>query len=175
MSILIWTASELTAMIVSLTVALGLHWWAPEGMSGSVKLIGGVAVTTAAWLAVAYLTPATETAKLRSFYRLVKPGGPGWRRVLDEAAIDGETLDDGSEPWSVPAGIVCMLAGCVAVYGTLFATGYWLYGRRGLAVALGFVAAAAAGTLYFAWKKTAARLSRDSGPREQNRPDRARA
>ena len=32
-------------------------------------------------------------------------------------------------PWTVPLELFCMLIGCTAVYGALFATGYRLYGN----------------------------------------------
>ncbi|RXG19953.1 hypothetical protein DSM02_2797, partial [Leeuwenhoekiella polynyae] len=32
------------------------------------------------------------------------------------------------QKWSVPAGILATLVGCVTIYGALFSTGYWIYG-----------------------------------------------
>ena len=50
-------------------------------------------------------------------------------------------------------GILCMVLGCVAIYGALFATGYWLYGQYGLASVTTVVALAAAVALAKAWPK----------------------
>ena len=46
-----------------------------------------------------------------------------------------------------------MLLGCVAVYGALFATGYWLYGKFGLAIAMTVVALTATALLVKAWRR----------------------
>ena len=149
--------SEIAAMAISFVMALYLELihpalgFAPLG-SGD-KLLWGVGVTTIGWIAVTFLTPPTDTPTLRKFYRLVHPGGPGWRPVVAEAAQDGEALEDPSEAWDVPWGILCMFLGVVAVYCALFATGQWIYGRTGLASVLTAVSAAAAYLLFKAWKR----------------------
>ena len=73
------------------------------------------------------LEPFTTT--LRNVYRLVHPGGSGWKRVAEEAKQDGKVLEDSLDAWDVPRRILCMFLGVVAVYCTLFATGKWIYGR----------------------------------------------
>src|SRR5690606_41461879 len=50
------------------------------------------------------------------------------------------------ERWTVPQGILAMLAGCFAVYSALFAIGSWLYGR--FLVATMLTAVAIAGSVY---------------------------
>jgi Na+/proline symporter len=143
--------SELTAMVVSFAVALGFFFQhrvqAAElqvgGLESWQELLIGVAVTTVCWLAACRLTTPTDERTLRAFYRLTRPGGPGWRTVVERAARDGEILDDGKTPWSVPGGLVCMLAGCLGVYAALFATGYWLYGEYRQALVLVTVAVGA--------------------------------
>ncbi|MCL2026668.1 MAG: Na+:solute symporter, partial [Leptospirales bacterium] len=40
-----------------------------------------VALTTAVWLTVTFLTAPENIETLRSFYLMVKPGGPGWKKV----------------------------------------------------------------------------------------------
>jgi Na+/proline symporter len=158
--------SELTAMVVSFAVALGFFFQhrvqaaAVERLVGSgldraaaetqvggleswQELLIGVALTTVCWLAACWLTRPTNEHTLRAFYRLTQPGGPGWQTVVERAARDGEILDDGKTPWSVPGGLVCMLAGCLGVYAALFATGYWLYGEYRQALVLVAVAVGA--------------------------------
>ena len=44
-----------------------------------------------------------------------------------------------------------MLAGSLAVYSSLFATGYFFYGRRGLALFLALVAIASTAVLFRIW------------------------
>jgi hypothetical protein len=53
----------------------------------------------------------------------------------------------------MPAGIVCMVMGCLAVYTALFATGYWIYGRSLVAAMLSGVAVVATVILIRTWKK----------------------
>ncbi len=107
------------------------------------KLIIGIVITTIGWLIVTYATAPVETATLRSFYRKVQPGGPGWARVVAEAHKDGDAVDT-EEGWDVPIGIVCMMLGCVAVWGALFGLGSLLYGEVTSGIVL--LALSAAGT-----------------------------
>jgi Na+/proline symporter len=91
------------------------------------ELLLGIAITTFVWLIVTMLTPPTDEQCLRKFYTIVHPGGPGWRRLRESAAKDGEVLPD--QQWDVPLGIICILLGCLGIYSALFATGNWIYGR----------------------------------------------
>jgi Flp pilus assembly pilin Flp len=127
--------SELTAMIVSFIVALYMQFGAPESLPAWQKLITGVGITTVAWIIVTMITPADDPSRLRSFYKLMRPGGPGWRKVIEQAQRDGETIT-GPEAgrWNLPTGILCMVFGCFAVYSALFGTGYWIYGNTTPAV-----------------------------------------
>ncbi|MGB2908455.1 MAG: sodium:solute symporter family protein [Candidatus Aminicenantaceae bacterium] len=149
--------SELTAMGVSFVVAV--YWQIVHPATGlpavstHVQLVSGVALTTACWILVTLVTRPSDTQTLRSFYRLVKPGGPGWRRVIEEAAQENDPVDTPGQGWDVPAGIICMVMGCLAVYCALFATGYWIYGLRLAAILLSAVAAASTVILIHTWKK----------------------
>src|SRR5690606_35804846 len=109
--------SELTAMVVSFILAVAFQF---TDWSGHVELTLGVAVTTAAWILVTLITPPADVAKLRSFYRTTRPGGPGWRAVIEAAAADNDPIDTPDRRWSVPLGVLCMVAGCFAVYSALF-------------------------------------------------------
>ena len=104
------------------------------------ELLIGVGVTTLAWLLVAMWSRPTEETKLRSFYRRTRPGGPGWRAVLLRAKAEGESLEAEGRDWEVPRGILCMLIATLTVYATLFATGWFFYGRLGPAILLAVIA-----------------------------------
>ncbi len=150
--------SEIAAMVVSFLVAVYLEVLHPEffpdvALSAAFKLLVGVGITTMAWLVVTFLTRPTDEATLRSFIARVHPGGPGWARVIDRAAADGHPLPEAAEPWTVPQGILAMLAGCFAVYSALFAIGYWLYGRVLLAAILTGVAVTSSVYLVKVWAK----------------------
>ena len=85
-------------------------------------LLGTVAITTTIWIAVAFLTPATNRDVLCHFYRSIRPPGPGWARVRRDCG-EQVAIDSLAQPF---AGWVF---GCACVYGALFGTGYLLFGR----------------------------------------------
>jgi len=153
--------SEITAMVVSFLVAIFFEF-AHEPLLGvgrlarSWEFVIGVGFTTVAWVIVTFLTRPTRENRLREFYRRALPGGPGWRTVLARARAAGEPIDEGEGKWTVPLGLLCMMAGCAAVYGTLFATGFLLYGNVIPAVILAVVAAASAVFLFKTWRKVSA-------------------
>jgi solute:Na+ symporter, SSS family len=145
--------SELTAMIVSFVAAFYLELLHPQLLPGaplspSARLVIGVAITTVAWISATLLTRPADDATLRSFYRLVQPGGPGWDAVVARAHADGDELVHDGGAWIVPQGILAMVAGCFAVYSALFGIGYWIYGRWAAAALL--TAIAIAGSIYLA-------------------------
>lgn len=153
--------SELTAMIVSLLVALYVELVHPRLLPGIelaawVKLVGGVAITTTAWVFVTFRTRPTDHQILCRFYRLVHPGGPGWRAVLDRAIAEGDPVKVEVKGWNVPLGILCMVVGCFAVYSALFAIGYLIYGNYFLACLLIAVAAVSVMFLFRSWGKISA-------------------
>jgi hypothetical protein len=159
-------ASELTAMAVSFLLALYLELVHPSlfpqlPLSGTAKLLWGVGLTTVAWIVAALVTRPTDPATLRRFYTLVRPGGPGWARVVEEAHAEGIPLADPSDGWTVPQGILATLVGSVTIYAALFAIGYWLYGQWLLAALLTVIAVA--GSIYVtrAWGRLSG--SRDEG------------
>lgn len=148
--------SELTAMVVSFLVAVYFQFvhvqvLGFEQLPYWLRLCSGIAITTTAWLIVTYLTRPANKETLVSFCKLVKAGGPGWKSVVDEAKASGETFGDGAG-WRVPQGILCMVLGCVAIYGALFATGYWIYGKFLLATIMTIVALGATAWLIKAWR-----------------------
>jgi Na+/proline symporter len=118
--------AEITGMCVSLATACAFAIFASDETPEWIKLVTGVGLTTIAWLIVMYLTPPDDQHKLRSFYRLVRPGGIGWRHVLQKAAADGDPIE--AAPTNVPLALGCIVAGSLTIWGALFATGYLLYG-----------------------------------------------
>ncbi|MBU4253910.1 MAG: Na+:solute symporter [Acidobacteria bacterium] len=149
--------SEITAMGVSFVIAIYFQFIHPltglPAIATPVQLVTGVSLTTISWILVTLLTKPSDKHTLRSFYSLVRPGGPGWKKVLEEAEKDGEPVDADGEGWDVPAGIVCMALGCLAVYSALFATGNFIYGKILLGAVLASVALISTYLLTKAWKK----------------------
>ena len=121
--------SELTAMIVSFIVALAFEFIIPNNFSVEEKLIIGVTITTISWLFVTMITPPSNMETLQNFYKKIQPGGPGWKKVIEESESKGITISGKKEKWDVPSGILCMLFGSISVYSILFGIGYVLYSQ----------------------------------------------
>ena len=113
----------------------------------------GVAITTACWLIVTFLTRPADDKTLRSFYSLVRPGGIGWNKVLSKAQQDGEPITQTATAGDLPRGILCMVAGCFAVYSAVFAAGYYMYGQIIPAVICTAVVVVAVTILVSVWGK----------------------
>ncbi|MCT4639636.1 MAG: Na+:solute symporter [Bacteroidales bacterium] len=149
--------SELTAMIVSFVVALFFQFIYPltglPELTDGVKLVSGVGFTTVCWLIVTFTTKPEDTEKLRSFTKLVQPGGPGWKKIDNELTAEGEKRAEKAKGWDVPSGILCMLWGTLMVYAALFSFGYFLYGMYITAISLTGVTIASALLLNKARKK----------------------
>ncbi|MBQ4199935.1 MAG: Na+:solute symporter [Kiritimatiellae bacterium] len=117
--------SEISAMVISFLVACFFEWGAPAcGLTewlesgwraewfnlSAWKLVLGVGATTAGWIAVTLLTPRENAETLRKFDEKIH-----------------------ADLHELPVGILCMLAGCLAVWSCLFGCGYLIYGFGGVA------------------------------------------
>jgi SSS family transporter len=122
--------SELAAMVVSFVVALYFELFYTGELPDHLRLLTGVGITTAGWMLVTFLTPASGQATLISFYQLIRPHAAGWKPVI-EKAIAEKQLAPNHQPVTgqLPIEILSMVAGCFAVYGALFATGFFIYGQ----------------------------------------------
>lgn len=124
--------AEISAMVCSLLVAIYLELIHPFTGFGAIeawqKILIAVPITSFVWILTAFLTRPTDEKKLCEFFMLIKPGGPGWKRIIEVLKRDGRISDEqgGSD---LPIGLVCMFFGTVFVYSSLFATGYWIYGK----------------------------------------------
>jgi SSS family solute:Na+ symporter len=78
-------------------------------------------ITTISWVIITFITKPVDGEKLAGFYRQVKPGGPGWKRVREE---NGYT-DGGGEPLSRL--LVNWLMGIMLVYAALFSIGRLIF------------------------------------------------
>lgn len=96
-----------------------------------VQLLACVILVTAAWLVTTLVTRPADKATLRKFYRLCHPGGPGWRKVVEDARRDGEDIDarNAVGDWKLPMQLLCVFLGCVAIYALLFSVGNFIYGN----------------------------------------------
>ena len=141
--------SEISAMISSFAIAVtfkvldtDLAWWQ--------ELLTGVGLTTLVWVTVTLFSPNTDQSVLESFFRKVRPGGPGWKRVRSQIP---ETLpaSDALSPQ-----LTSLIMGIATVYGFLFGIGRLIYGELLFGIVLVVVAT---GLAYVLVTKEASRQS----------------
>ena len=134
--------TEIVAMVSSIIIA-GYFNFANVGLEDWQKIVIGALLTTIVWILATYLTPPDDEETLRNFVKKVNPGGPGWTKYSDGIS---------SEPWPVPNGILCMVLGCVAVYGFLLGVGQLIYGQTGLGIIICGLGTVSSFGLYKLWK-----------------------
>jgi len=127
---------EVVAMVSSFAVSAGFLVLGKAGIpvSTHVALMLTVAVTSACWIATAFVGPATDRRTLVEFYRKVRPFGPGWEPIRREAGIAKD--EAGSSRENIPMALLGWVAGCTVIWSALFAIGNFLYGRTGAALLL---------------------------------------
>ena len=131
--------SEIAAMVASFATFL----IAPRLIThnspdtDAIILLITVGVTTVVWLAATFLTKPEPASVLESFYKRVRPGGPGWRTVSTALGYGAEPITAGKLAW------LNWIAGVVAVYATLFGIGKIIFGQLGLGLTLLAIAVAA--------------------------------
>jgi len=114
---------EIVAMVMSLVTSLVVPLMMPKADFATVTMVQ-VGITTLAWLITAYVGPQTDPATLISFYRKVKPAGPGWTAVRAAAGVtEAEVATENRSG----AAFVGWIAGCAVIWSALFAIGNFLY------------------------------------------------
>ncbi len=113
--------SEITAMAVSFLVAVFLqlvypHFDLPPLLAWQ-RLLIVMAVTTAAWVGVTFLTSPTDAAKRAAFQNKIRASGH-----------------------DIAWGLLAMTVSSVAIYALMFASGYWIYGRTTIAAVMTSIA-----------------------------------
>ena len=119
--------SEISAMAASFVTSIALHLGHVDvGNTSSGDYAKAMLITTAVattvWLAVTFLTQPESDAVLDKFYRRVRPGGPGWRRVAQRLGYGKDPIPGGALSW------VNWAAGVAAVYSSVFGVGEFLTG-----------------------------------------------
>jgi Na+/proline symporter len=118
--------SEVSAMIAAFVVSLGLQTiWGLDSdkpVDFAWIMIVTVAITTAVWLTVTFLTRPESDQTLVKFYRRTRPGAWGWGPIA-RIAPDVPRSNNG---WY---SALDWLGGCALIYGVLFGTGKLLLGE----------------------------------------------
>jgi len=141
--------SEVSAMASALGVSLFLRGLGPsvpafdasrpEGFAA--VLITTTLVTTVVWMSVTFLTRPEPDETLETFYRKVRPAGPGWRPVAVSTGIEPRSGE-------IARNLAFWVLAVVFVYSIMFATGAWIFHQTNQALFF-FVLTVLAGTLLF--------------------------
>ncbi len=108
-----------------------------------------VIVTTCLWLIVTFITKPESDKVLINFYSKIRPGGPGWNKVLIRSNITKEK----SENKALIDGLYAMIIGSVLIYSIMFSTGYLLYGEINLGLFFMVNSIIFGVLLVFKWRK----------------------
>ncbi|MEX0987777.1 MAG: sodium:solute symporter family protein [Bacteroidales bacterium] len=118
------------------------------------KFLSIVGLTTVCWIVTSLVTKPVEDKILRSFYTKIKPGGPGWKKVLEKARSEGvELVKEKDLRWDVPTGILAMVLGAVAIYSVLFSIGMFLYNDTKMAYVFMIIGVLSTTGMIFFWRK----------------------
>jgi hypothetical protein len=148
--------TEIIAMFSSLIIAVYLTFVHDQldlfPLVAWQKTIIGAFLTTVVWVVATYITPQTKKETLFGFYKLIRPGGPGWKFIIDQMPAEDLAASDDASHWKVPLEILATAIGCFTVFSTLFATGYWIYGKYAGAAALSACAVIGVAALFRIWR-----------------------
>jgi Na+/proline symporter len=127
--------SEIVAMVASLTYFIllnnpGVQEFMFSGYAfkpeEQMAIVAGLTIVT--WLAATLITPAESQSTLRSFFKKIRPGGPGWKPI---AALEPDVVQDKN----LGISIIGALFASGIVYLTLPAIGYFIFGKTNLGLA----------------------------------------
>lgn len=116
--------SEIAAMITPLVAFSLFSIYYPLEFPSSTLII--TAITTLVWLVVTYSTRPTPNDHLKAFYAKTRPAGPGWEKIRNMTGIPASSLKITRlfKLWFFGVGII---------YGTLFASAYFIFSHWELA------------------------------------------
>jgi solute:Na+ symporter, SSS family len=135
--------SEISAMVASFVISLIAFQTIPQRFApgdpraDSTIMLVTVFLSTIVWVAATFMTQPESDEFLTGFYRRVRPGGRGWRRIAERAGFGAEGIEGGALPWTN------WIAGIVAVYSSLFGIGKLIFGELASAFILFAIALAA--------------------------------
>jgi Na+/proline symporter len=142
--------SEVSAMTAAAVTTVLLHTVIHiQGNEATVfakSILLTVLITSVVWVAVTFLTPPEPESKLVQFYRRVRPGVAGWKRIASLAPEVPATRDG----WY---NLMDWLLGCLMVYMALFGVGNLLLASRGLGILFLALSAASGYAIYWDFSK----------------------
>lgn len=127
---------EVVAMVSSFVISISILILAKNGVhfSTHAALLITIAFTTICWVLTAFIGPETDRKTLIEFYKKVRPFGPGWNQVRQDAGISASDGKGSHE--NIPMALLGWVAGCSLIWSSLFTVGNFLYGRMNYAIVL---------------------------------------
>jgi len=127
---------EVAAMVSSFVISILLLILKKNGviLSDHLAMIITIAFTTLSWVITAFVGPQTDKKTLIDFYKKVRPFGPGWKKIREEAGISEAEAKSSHE--NIPLGLLGWFSGCIVIWSSLFTIGNFLYGRIPQAIVL---------------------------------------
>jgi SSS family solute:Na+ symporter len=151
--------SEVSAMGAAAAMTVLLHTKlrlsGPEPIVFAKSILITVAVTSAVWLTVTFLTKPEPDPKLVEFYRRVRPGVFGWKHIAELVPEIPAT----HEGWY---NLLDWLLGCLMVYMALFGIGKLLLGSTSVGLLFLAISGLSGYAIYWdfsqrGWEKLAGR------------------
>lgn len=134
--------TELVAMIFGAVLAVILVLVVPdEAMATSLldgftmKLLTAVTLTSVVWVVTMLVTKPESYETMRRFYEVTNPGGSGWEKLRQEAAVKGDVLP-AYEETSLSQKVLMAFVGSIGVYSAMLGIGSFLYGNWGTGLVL---------------------------------------
>jgi solute:Na+ symporter, SSS family len=125
-----------------------------------VRLMVITGVTTVIWVPVMYLTPPESPETRRRFYRLARPGGPGWMEEREATGL--------APIQSLRESLIRASAAVLVLYGLMFGIGAFLLLRPLLGAGLLAVASVGGAVLYRYYRRNRAVGVANGGSRMEN-------
>lgn len=101
--------------VVGFLTSVPNPWLNLQIVDFGMRLIVTAGITLAIWVPVMLLTKPESEQKLESFYRRVRPGGPGWRRQRRRTGL--------APRQELGKDIQRVFAGLMILFGLMFAVG----------------------------------------------------
>ena len=119
-------SAMITAALVSIFLQTGLKWNTDLPRDFAYVMLVTVGITTIVWVVVTFITQPEPREKLVSFYRRVRPEGPGWTEVAAEAGL-AESHAQGR----LSLQLANWILGCALIYGSVFGIGKLIFKEWG--------------------------------------------
>ena len=137
------TAAVMTALLhIKIRGVEIIHLEGSDSIVFSKSILLTVAVTSVVWIATTFLTRPEPDSKLLEFYRRIRPGVFGWKRIATLAPDIAPTRDG----WY---NLMDWLLGCLMVYMALFGIGKLLLGSPGTGLLFLVISAASGYAIYW--------------------------